>query len=361
MLVLSPRPCISMSSLIVPIQDPARAEGLSILVTGGAGYVGSHIVVELLDSGFQVVVLDNLVTGSRWAVDPRTTFVEGCVEDDALVRSLLRDHDVRAIVHAAGSAVVPESIRDPLKYYRNNTSASRSLIESAVAEQVPHFVFSSTAAVYRAFGLEPVAEDSLLQPTTPYGWSKLMTEHMLVDVARSHAFSHCTLRYFNVAGADPRGRAGPTGIDPNQLIDVAVAVALGKRSEVTVYGSDFDTPDGTGVRDYIHVSDLARLHILALGYLFALPGLSHVFNCGSGRGYSVLEVLGMVRQETGRSVPHVFASRRPGDLDSVVADNRCLKERLLWEPRYDLRAIVADAFRWEASRSSREKIRSEMI
>jgi UDP-glucose 4-epimerase len=348
-----------MSSPTFPARGPAQGKGPPILVTGGAGYVGSHIVLELLDAGFQVVVLDNLVTGSRWIVDPRADFVEGSVEDDVLVRGLLRDHDIRGILHVAGSTVVSESIRDPLKYFRNNSAASRSLLESAVKERVRHFVFSSTAALYRPSGLDPVSEDSLVQPATPYGSSKLMTEQMLAHVAQSYPFNYCALRYFNVAGADPQGRAGSSSVDPTQLIDVAVAVAVGKRSEVTVYGNDFATPDGTGVRDYIHVSDLARAHVLALDELFARPGLSHVLNCGSGRGYSVLEVLDMVSQETGRPIPHVFAPRRPGDLDSVVADNRCLKEQLFWQPRYDLRAIVGHAFRWEVS--SQNKLHSEKI
>jgi UDP-glucose 4-epimerase len=275
--------------------------------------------------------------------------VEGCVEDGALVSSLLRDHEVRGILHFAGSTIAGESVRDPLKYYRNNTAASRSLLESAVAERVRHFVFSSTAAVYGPAGAGPVSEDFAPRPATPYGWSKLVTERMLDDVAASYPFNYCALRYFNVDGADPRGRAGPSSVSATHLIKVAVEVALGKRSEVTVYGNDFATPDGTGVRDYIHVSDLARAHVLALDELFARPGLSHVLNCGYGRGHSVLEVLDMVGQEAGRPIPHVLGSRRPGDLDRVVADNRRLEERLAWRPQFDdLRAIVTDALRWEA-------------
>jgi UDP-glucose 4-epimerase len=343
-----------MSSATVPEEGPGRAGGPCILVTGGAGYVGSHAGLELLDSGFRVVVLDNLVTGVRWVVDPRAAFVEGCVEDDALVRQLLRDHDVRGILHFAGSTIAPESVRDPLKYYRNNTAASRSLLESAVAERVRHFVFSSTAAVYGPSSLDLVSEDSVAQPATPYGWSKLMTERMLADVATSYPFNYCALRYFNVAGADPRGRAGPSTANATHLINVAVEVALGKQSEVTVYGNDFATPDGTGVRDYIHVSDLARAHVLALDELFARPGLSHVLNCGFGRGYSVLEVLDMVGREAGRQIPYTFGARRTGDLDRVVADNRRLKERLLWQPRYDLCSIVTHSLRWKDSPNSHE-------
>lgn len=340
-----------MSSTTSPVRDAAPTKPGSILVTGGAGYIGSHIVLELLDSGFQVVVLDNLVTGSRSVVDPRAAFVEGAVEDEVLVGRLLRDYVIRGILHVAGSTVVSESIRDPLKYYRNNTAASGSLLESAVRERVRHVIFSSTAAVYgRPTGLDPVSEDSVVQPTTPYGWSKLMTEQMLAHAAKSYQFNYCTLRYFNVAGADPQGRAGTSVIDPTQLVDVAVAVALGKRSQVTVYGNDFATPDGTGVRDYIHVSDLARAHVLALDELFARPKLNHVLNCGSGLGHSVLEVLEIVGQEAGRLVPHVLGPRRPGDLDRVVADSRCLKERLAWQPQYGLREMVKHALRWESRR-----------
>lgn len=328
---------------------PPGAGGPCVLVTGGAGYVGSHAVLELLDSGFRVVVLDNLVTGFRWTVDSRAAFVDGCVEDDTLVRRLLRDHDVRGVLHFAGSTIAPESVSDPLKYYRNNTAASRLLLESAVAERVHHFVFSSTAAVYGPSGLSPVSEDSPPQPATPYGRSKLITEGLLDDLAVSYPFNYCALRYFNVAGADPRGRTGPSSVSATQLIKVAVEVALGKRSEVTVYGNDFATPDGTGVRDYIHVSDLARAHVLALDELFARPGFSHVLNCGYGRGHSVLEVLDMVGKEAGRPIPHVLGPRRPGDLDLVVADNRRLKELLAWRPQFDdLRAMVKDALRWEA-------------
>jgi UDP-glucose 4-epimerase len=335
-------------------QHPAGAGKPCILVTGGAGYVGSHAVLDLLDSGFQTVVLDNLVTGFRSAVDPCAGFVEGCVEDQALVRKLLRDYDVRGILHFAGSTIAPESVRDPLKYYRNNTTASRSLLESAIAEHVRHLVFSSTAAVYGPSGPGAVSEDFPPRPATPYGWSKLMTERMLNDVADSHPFNYCALRYFNVAGADPQGRAGPSSVNATHLIKVAVEVALGKRLEVTVYGNDFATSDGTGVRDYIHVSDLARAHVLALNELFASPGVSHVLNCGYGRGHSVLEVLDMVSQAAGRPIPHVFGPRRPGDLDRVVAENRRLKERLSWRPRYDdLRAIVTDALRWEKCLSLR--------
>jgi UDP-glucose 4-epimerase len=330
-------------------QEIVGAGGPCILVTGGAGYIGSHAVLELLDSGFRAVVLDNLTTGVRWVVDSRAAFIEGHVEDDTLVRGLLRDQDVRGILHFAGSTSPPESVRNPLKYYRNNTAASLSLLKSALAEQVRHFVFSSTASIYGPSGMGPISEDSALQPATPYGRSKLMTEGMLGDLAASYPLNYCALRYFNVAGADPSGRAGPSTGSATHLIKVAVEVALGKRSEVTVYGNDFATPDGTGVRDYIHVSDLARAHVMVLNELFSRPAVSHVFNCGYGRGHSVLEVLDVVGQESGRPIPYVFGPRRCGDLDRVVADNGRLTECLNWRPRYDdLRTIVTDALRWEA-------------
>jgi UDP-glucose 4-epimerase len=329
--------------------DMVGAGGPCILVTGGAGYIGSHAVLELLDSGFRAVVLDNLVTGFRWAVDSRAALIEGHVEDETLVRGLLRDHDVRGILHFAGSTIAPESIRNPLEYYRNNTAASLSLLKSALAERVRHFIFSSTASIYGPSVRGPISEDSELQPATPYGQSKLMTEYMLGDFAASYPFNYCALRYFNVAGADPWGRTGPSTGSATHLIKVAVEVALGKRSEVTVHGNDFATPDGTGVRDYIHVSDLARAHVLALDELFSRPAVSHVLNCGYGRGHSVLEVLDVVGKESGQPIPYVFGPRRRGDLDRVVADNRRLKECLTWRPRYDdLRTIVRDALHWEA-------------
>lgn len=324
-----------------------------VLVTGGAGYVGSHAVLELLDSGFPTVVLDSLVTGFRAVVDPRAIFVEGSVEDKALVRKLLREHRIRGILHFAASTVAPESVRDPLKYYRNNSAASLSLLESAVAEHVRHFVFSSTAAVYGPSELGQVSEEMPPQPATPYGWSKLMTERMLQDVAASYPFSYCALRYFNVAGADPQGRAGPSSHPNNHLVKVAVEVALGRQSKVVVYGNDFATPDGTGVRDYIHVSDLARVHVLALDQLLVSPGASLVLNCGYGRGHSVLEVLNIVSQASGRPIPHVFGPRRPGDLGRIVADNRLLKQRLSWQPRFDdLLTMVTHALRWESTQAS---------
>ena len=260
---------------------------MAVMVTGGAGYIGSHAVLALLDAGQDVVVVDNLVTGFDWAVDDRATLVECDIADEGRVRAAIRGYDVDAIMHFAGSVVVPESVSDPLKYYRNNTAASRSLIESAVTEGVRHFIFSSTAATYGTPEKVPVAENDPTVPINPYGMSKLMTEAMLRDVAAAHPINYCALRYFNVAGADPDGRSGQSTAGATHLIKVAVEAATGRRSHVSIFGTDFDTRDGTGVRDYIHVSDLAAAHVAALDLLRTDPGSSHTLNCGYGRGFSV--------------------------------------------------------------------------
>lgn len=274
----------------------------SVLVTGGAGYIGSHAVLALLDAGHRVVVYDNLSTGFDWLVDPRATLVRGEIEDDALVRATLRDHQVQAVMHFAGSIIVPESVSNPLKYYRNNTVASRALIESAVVSGVKHFIFSSTAATYGTPVRVPIAESDPTVPINPYGTSKLMTEAMLRDVAAAHPINYAALRYFNVAGADPQQRAGQSTIGATHLIKIAVEAALGKRETVGVYGTDYDTPDGTGVRDYIHVSDLAAAHVAALDLLIAEPAKSHTLNAGYGKGFSVLEVLDAVDRVTNRKL-----------------------------------------------------------
>jgi len=274
----------------------------AVLVTGGAGYIGSHAVLALLDAGWAVSVIDNLVTGFRWAVDGRARFHEGDIADAALVARILAEDGIGAILHFAGSVVVPESVVNPLKYYRNNTANSRSLIESAVTGGVRHFIFSSTAATYGIPATIPVREDMPTVPINPYGMSKLMTEAMLKDVAAAHPMNYCALRYFNVAGADPQGRTGQSTAGATHLIKVAVEAALGKRTEVAVFGTDYATPDGTGVRDYIHVADLADAHIHALDTLIARPGDSHVMNCGYGRGFSVLEVLDSVDRLAGTAI-----------------------------------------------------------
>jgi UDP-glucose 4-epimerase len=320
----------------------------NILVTGGAGYIGSHAVLALLDAGYPVVVLDNLVTGFQWAVDPRATFVAGSVEDYAVVRPLLKKYDVKAIMHFAGSVVVPESVSDPLKYYRNNTAASRALIESAVACAVPHFIFSSTAATYGTPERVPAQEGDRKLPINPYGMSKLMTEHMLIDVAAAHPINFCALRYFNVAGADPKGRTGQSTAGATHLIKVAVEAVLGKRNSVAVFGTDFDTPDGTGVRDYIHVSDLAAAHVAALETLMADPTNSHILNCGYGRGFSVLEVLDAVERASNQKIQRELSPRRAGDPALLTADNSAILKTIAWVPALnDLDTIVTDALSWE--------------
>src|SRR5688572_12393804 len=320
----------------------------AVLVTGGAGYIGSHAVLALLGAGWPVVVIDNLVTGFDWAVPKEAVFAKGDIADQPLVARLIGEHRIGAIVHFAGSVVVPESVENPLKYYENNTVKSRSLIESAVKGGVRHFIFSSTAATYGIPERVPVAEDAPTEPINPYGWSKLMTERMLADVAAAHPINACALRYFNVAGADPDGRSGQSTAGATHLIKVAVEAALGRRSHVSVYGSDYDTPDGTGVRDYIHVSDLARAHVLALEALIADPATNHILNCGYGRGFSVLEVLDAVDRVAGVRVERRLEPRRPGDPDALVADNGRILSTLPWRPRLDdLDTIVGHALAWE--------------
>jgi UDP-glucose 4-epimerase len=320
---------------------------MTVLVTGGAGYIGSHTVHELVDAGERVVVLDNLSTGFRSALPKPLLPIVGDVGDPALVTSIIEAHRVDAIIHFAGSIVVPESVRDPLGYYRNNTVNSRNLMETAVKCGVRHFIFSSTAAVYGDPEKVPVAEDAPLNPVSPYGWSKLMTEVMLRDAAAAHGLGHVILRYFNVAGADPKMRTGQSTPDATHLIKVAVQAALGMRKGLDVFGTDYPTPDGTCIRDYIHVTDLARAHRAALTYLRA-GGASVTLNCGYGRGYSVLQVVDAVRRAVGREFPVRMAQRRPGDPVSIVAAAARIREVLRWTPELDdIDTIVAHAVAWE--------------
>ena len=321
---------------------------IPVLVTGGAGYIGSHAVLALTDAGWPVAVIDNLSTGFRWAVPGGVAYYQGDIEDDALLATIFAEQGIQAIMHFAGSIIVPESVTDPLKYYHNNTAKSRALIAAAVKAGVPHFIFSSTAATYGAPEVSPVTEETPRLPINPYGMSKLMTEAMLADVSQAHPINHCALRYFNVAGADPQARTGQSTAGATHLIKVAVEAALGKRAHVGVFGTDYATPDGTGVRDYIHVSDLAAAHVLALEALIAEPGRSLTMNCGYGRGFSVLEVLDAVDRVTNLKIERKVEGRRLGDSDSLISDNSRIKATLPWEPRYaDLDTIVRHALAWE--------------
>ncbi|RWM74275.1 MAG: UDP-glucose 4-epimerase GalE [Mesorhizobium sp.] len=331
---------------------------MTVLVTGGAGYIGSHMVWELLDAGDSVVVLDRLSTGFEWAVAPEAKLVVGDVADKELVGSIIRDNHVDAIIHFAGSIVVPESVADPLGYYENNTCKTRTLIETAVSEGVPNFIFSSTAAVYGGAGLEPVREDARLAPESPYGLSKLMSEWMLRDAAIAYGLRYTALRYFNVAGADPKGRTGQSTPGATHLIKVAAETALGKRPFMQVFGTDYPTPDGTCMRDYIHVSDLATAHRLALERLRA-GGTSLVANCGYSHGYSVLEVIDSVRRVFGHDFDVRIGERRAGDAAAVVANSELARSELGWTPQHDdLDRIVADALAWERILTGKNSARS---
>ena len=320
---------------------------MTVLVTGGGGYIGSHMVWALIDRGEDVVIVDNLSTGFRWAMAPEAAFVEGDIGDAALLDRVIAEHGVDAIIHFAGSIIVPESVTDPLKYYFNNTVKSRELIAAAVRGGVKNMVFSSTAAVYGDPKTIPVDEDEPLRPLSPYGTSKLMTEMMLADVAKAHDFRYAALRYFNVAGADPKLRTGQSTKGATHLIKVACEALLGKRPEIQVFGTDYDTPDGTGVRDYIHVSDLVGAHLLALDHL-RNTGTTLVCNCGYGRGFSVLDVLRSVERVAGAKLPVTYGPRRLGDSPKVVAKVDRIHQALDWKPAYDdIDTIVAHALAWE--------------
>ncbi len=331
---------------------------MAVLVTGGAGYIGSHMVWELLDAGEEVVVIDRLSTGFDWAVAPEAKLVVGDVADKDLVSTVMRENNVDAVIHFAGSIVVPESMADPLAYYENNTCKTRTLIETAVRQGVKNFIFSSTAAVYGGAGMEPVREDARLAPESPYGLSKLMSEWMLRDAAAAHDLRYTALRYFNVAGADPKGRTGQSTPGATHLIKVASETALGKRPFMQVYGTDYATPDGTCIRDYIHVSDLAAAHRLALQRLRA-GGESMIANCGYSHGYSVLEVIDVVRRAFGRDFDVRMGERRPGDATAVVANSDLARHELGWKPqRDDLDLIVKDALNWERALTTKNSVRT---
>jgi UDP-glucose 4-epimerase len=320
---------------------------MTILVTGGAGYIGSHMVLELLEAGEKVVVLDNLSTGRRSVVPDEVELVVADFGDQSLVSDLIARHEVEAIIHFAAKIVVPESVADPLGYYLNNTASARALLGCAVARKVKHFIFSSTAAVYGEPEKNPVSEDESLKPVSPYGRSKLMVEWMLQDAAFAHDLRYVVLRYFNVAGADPLGRTGQSFPNATHLIKVAVQTALGMRPGMEVFGTDYPTPDGSCLRDYIQVTDLARAHMAALKHLRA-GGENLTCNCGYERGYSVLEVIDTVKRVTGVDFNVKISGRRPGDPAAIVAANRRAREILAWAPIHDdLDEIVRQAYEWE--------------
>ncbi len=320
---------------------------MTVLVTGGAGYIGSHMVLALTDVGQDVVVLDNLTTGFAWAVAPSAKLVTGDIADEALVGRIISENSVDAIVHFAGSIVVPDSVTDPLGYYLNNTVKSRALMAAAVKKGVKNFIFSSTAAVYGNPATRPVYETALPAPISPYGSSKLMTETMLRDSHLAYGLNYIALRYFNVAGADPKGRSGQSTPNATHLIKVACQTALGQRASMDVFGTDYDTPDGTCLRDYIHVSDLIGAHMDALAYL-RRGGDSGIFNCGYGRGYSVLEVITAVEKARGKAINKRLVPRRPGDPAAIVAGADRVREILGWTPKHDdLDFIVQSALSWE--------------
>ncbi|MBP2303241.1 UDP-glucose 4-epimerase GalE [Azospirillum picis] len=319
----------------------------TVLVTGGAGYIGSHVVLALRDGGRPVVVVDDLSSGRRAAVPPEVALVEGDVGDRDLIAHVLAEHRVGTVMHFAGSIVVPESVEKPLDYYRNNTANSLALIEACHRAGVERFVFSSTAAVYGMAESTPIDEEAPTRPINPYGRSKLMTEWMLADAAAAHGLRAVVLRYFNVAGADPQGRSGQCTRVATHLLKIAAQAATGQRPEIQIYGDDYPTPDGTCVRDYIHVSDLAAAHVAALVHLEA-GGDSRTLNCGYGRGYSVREVLDMVETVLGRPLPTRIGPRRAGDPPALVAATARIGRELDWTPRHaDLRTIVETALAWE--------------
>jgi UDP-glucose 4-epimerase len=320
---------------------------MSVLVTGGAGYIGSHMVLALAEAGETVVVVDNLSTGFSTSLPDGVPLFIGDAGDENLVEGVIAAHGVQSIIHFAGSVVVPDSIRDPLAYYRNNTMTTRSLLNAAVKCGISQFIFSSTAAVYGNPDQVPVPEEAPTRPLSPYGSSKLMTEIMLHDVASAHGLKYVVLRYFNVAGADPQARIGLATVGATHLLKIAVEAAIGQRAKIDVFGTDYETPDGSCIRDFIHVSDLAQAHRAALSYLRG-GGASVTLNCGYGRGYSVLETIEAVRRISGRNFAVQHSQRRPGDIMTMIADTARLRATLAWTPQYDdLDAIVAHALAWE--------------
>lgn len=333
--------------------NDAGLEVMTVLVTGGAGYIGSHTVRALVDAGANVVVIDNLSTGFSQFLPEGVPLFIGDAADENLVEGVIAANNVSSIIHFAGSVVVPDSMRDPLGYYRNNTMTTRNLLNAAVKCNISRFIFSSTAAVYGNPDQMPVAEEAPTRPLSPYGSSKLMTEIMLHDVATAHGMSYVVLRYFNVAGADPQARIGLATVGATHLLKIAVEAATGHRAKIDVFGTDYPTPDGSCIRDFIHVSDLAQAHCAALTYL-ERGGPSATLNCGYGRGYSVIETIEAVRRASGRNFAVQYAARRPGDIMTMIADTARIRATLDWTPQYDnLDTIARHALAWE------EKLLSE--
>ena len=328
---------------------------MTVLVTGGAGYIGSHMVHEFADAGEPVVVLDNLSTGFRYLIPTSVPFVAGNTGDRALLNDLITRHAITAIVHFAASIVVPESVSDPLGYYSNNTMNTCTLLDVAIKTGVRHFIFSSSAAVYGTAEKVPVPESAPTVPVSPYGMSKLMTEIILHDAAKAHGLKFVSLRYFNVAGADPKLRTGQASLAATHLIKVACETAVGKRAKMEIFGKDYPTPDGTCIRDYIHVTDLVQAHSSALAYL-RNGGASTTLNCGYGRGASVFEVVDAVRRVSGRDFPVEISGRRPGDPPALIANVDRIRATLPWRPQFqNLDTIVAHALAWEKQLASRRK------
>ena len=328
---------------------------MAVLVTGGAGYIGSHTALALKEQGERVIILDNLSTGHEWAIPSGAHLVVGDIGDQKTVETLILTHGITAIIHFAGSIVVPESIEKPLEYYHNNTAKTRDLLEVAVANNVKNFIFSSTAAVYGMPEVNPITEDTPFAPISPYGTSKMMTEMMLKDTAAVTDLNYVALRYFNVAGADPKNRTGQSTPKATHLIKVAAEVVQGTRDEMSVFGDDYPTPDGSCIRDYIHVSDLAAAHCCALEHLRG-GGQSRVFNCGYGQGYSVFEVIEAVKKVANVSFPVNITERRAGDPAELIAASDRIRTELSWEPRYNnLETIITHALAWEEKLTSLKK------
>ncbi|VAX07364.1 UDP-glucose 4-epimerase [hydrothermal vent metagenome] len=325
-----------------------------VLVTGGAGYIGSHTLRQLAEAGERVVTLDNLSSGFRDAV-LSGTFIEGNTGDQELVSQILREHNIESVLHFAAHTIVPESVSNPLKYYGNNTCNTRNLLECCQNEGVKNFIFSSTAAVYGIADKGTIWEHTPTQPINAYGGSKLMSEQMLRDLSAVTNLKHVSLRYFNVAGSDPEGRIGQSTKNATLLIKVACEVAVGKRDAVSIFGTDYPTPDGTGIRDYIHVEDLAAAHLKALDYL-RNGGESTTLNCGYGHGYSVREVLDSVNRVNGKPLSIREEPRRAGDPPQLIAGADKIRDILGWEPRFDnLETIVKTSLEWEKKLQAREE------